>query len=107
MVGVALLLVIGGFVSFAGSQSSTPAGTPPTATSVPSPSTAVMPADTQCGAETGSTVTVPDPSENFTPVAACWGVVCNSNADCAPCCQADDFVVWKCGPNHHCLCGQV
>jgi hypothetical protein len=104
ILGVTLLLVLGGFRSFAGNGSapSSEIASSATATSEPSPAVAVMPADTQCGAEAGSTET-----EDMTPASnPCAGVVCNSHSDCATCCQAGGYDLWRCGPLHKCICAQ-
>ena len=108
--GLALLVVIGGFASFAGNQSSTAPGTPTPAvgSSVPAPAVAAPAPDSGRLAGAADSATQEFSSDEKSPmVDPCVGVVCQTAADCETCCTAGGYDIWRCthGPtNHHCIC---
>jgi len=108
MLGVALLLVIGGFVSFAGSPSSTQSGMPDPGGPLPTPSAAAGNQPVSgCLAGAHNPALQDYSSDEKTPVDnPCAGVVCNVKADCQQCCTNGGYTLWRCLQSSHiCLCG--
>jgi len=99
VIGVGLLLGIGGFVSIAGNQTSTTAGTSASAVADPSVDSGCLADTTKPGIQDFSS------AEESPMVNPCAGVVCHSNSNCQQCCTSGGYTLWRCFKSTHtCVC---
>lgn len=108
--GVALLLAIGGYFSFAGSQPHTTTDTPAAGVTdqLAAPAIASPSFDTGC-LTSSDNPGIEDflPDEKSPMVDPCAGVICHNNADCQACCESGEYTMWRCIKTttpHHCIC---